>query len=63
MGMIERDGNDENLVLMHYLAHIEDEDNIGEAKWCTLHEVMILDAENKTSSENIRIASIHFLKR
>ncbi len=63
MGMIERDGNEENIVLIHYLGTIEDETAVGEAKWFTLSEILILDAENKTSSENIRIASTYFLRQ
>jgi hypothetical protein len=62
IGKVERDGNEENIVLMHYLARIDDERDIHDAKWFSLDEVMILDAENKTSSENVRIASAYFLK-
>jgi hypothetical protein len=62
-GMIERDGNEENLILIHYLASITDEANIGDAEWSSLEEVILLDAENRTSSENVRIASIYFLTK
>jgi hypothetical protein len=61
--MIDRDGAEEYLVLIHYLASIDDGSDIGEARWFTLGEVMLLDAENKTSSENIRIASSYFLTK
>ena len=63
MGLIERDGNEENIVLIHYLGTIKDETAVGEAQWFTLSEILILDAENKTSSENIRIASTYFLRQ
>ena len=62
-GMIDRDGNEENILLIHYIGTIENEDAIGEAKWFNLEEVLLLDAENKTSSENVRIASQHFLQK
>jgi uncharacterized membrane protein affecting hemolysin expression len=62
-GMIDKEGDEENIVLIHYLASITDESAIGDAQWFSLEEVMILDAENKTSSENVRIASSHFLTR
>ncbi len=61
LGSIERAWDDENILLVHYLGTIEREDDIGEARWCTLDEVILLDSENKTSSENVRIASMHFL--
>jgi hypothetical protein len=60
--VIEKDGAEENIVLIHYLANIEDETDIQDAEWFSLDEVMILDAENKTSSENVRIASVYFLE-
>lgn len=63
MGLIERDGNEDNILLVHYLGTLSDEADIGEAKWFRLEEVILLDAENKTSSENIRIASTHFLRK
>ena len=63
VGKIDRDGREENILLIHYLASIADETQIGDAAWFTRSEIMILDAENKTSSENIRIASEYFLKR
>jgi hypothetical protein len=58
---IEKEGYEENILLVHYLGTIEHEEDIGEADWFSLDEIILLDAENKTSSENIRIASQHFL--
>lgn len=63
MGEIEREGHEQKIVLMHYLAHIADETNVGEAKWFSQEEVTMLDAENKTSSENIKIATDYFLSK
>ncbi len=58
---IVRDGRDEQIFLIHYRAHIEDEINIGEAKWFTLAEIESLHNNGNTSSPNILIASQHFL--
>ena len=63
VGKIDRDGREENIVLIHYLASIIDETQIVDAAWFTMEEIMLLDAENKTSSENIRIASEYFLTK
>lgn len=62
-GTIERDGHDEDIILIHYLGSICDEESIENARWFSLNEVILLDAENKTSSENIKIASEHFLRK
>lgn len=58
---IVRDGKEERILLIHYRAHIEDEINIGEAKWFTLAEIESLHNNGNTSSPNILIASQHFL--
>lgn len=50
-------------MLVHYLGSIEDEENVGEAQWFTREEVTMLDAENKTSSENVKIATDFFLAK
>ncbi len=63
MGKIDREWREENILLIHYLASITDETQIGDAAWFTMEEIMLLDAENKTSSENIRIASEYFLRK
>jgi hypothetical protein len=55
-------GYEEQILLVHYSATIADEDDIWEAKWFSLDEIVMLDAKNETSSENVKIASEHFLK-
>lgn len=61
MGDIIRGHAEEKILLVHYLGWIQDEENIGTAKWFTREEVTLLDAENKTSSENVKIATDYFL--
>ena len=63
LGEIIREHNEEKIMLVHYLGSIEDEENIGKAQWFTHEEVTILDAENKTSSENVKIATDFFLSK
>ncbi|GAB0174555.1 MAG: hypothetical protein HHAS10_04340 [Candidatus Altimarinota bacterium] len=52
---------EEQVLLIHYKALIDDESNIGDASWFTLDEVMMLDAKEETSSSNIRIITEKFL--
>ena len=59
---IERDGQEENMLLIHFKASIMDEDNICEAKWCTLDQIRDFSNQDMISSPNILICSEHFLK-
>lgn len=61
LGEIIHQHDEEKIMLIHYLGSIEDEENVGEAQWFTHEEVTMLDAENKTSSENVKIATDFFL--
>ena len=58
---IERNGNHEKLLLIHYRASIQDEENIGEAEWFSFSEVESLHLEDKLSSPNVLIATEKFL--
>ena len=60
---IERDGQEENILLIHFKASIMDEDNIGEAKWCTLDQIRDFSNQDMISSPNIFICSEHFLQK
>jgi hypothetical protein len=60
---ILRDGISEKILLIHYKAHIENELDIGDAKWFSLSEIENLHISWNTSSPNIIIASRHFLSK
>lgn len=60
---IERDGEEEKLLLIHYPAHIDDEEAIGEGKWFSLDEIEALEHQGQVSSKNILIGSRYFLNR
>ncbi len=62
LDMIDRWWYEEQILLVHYSATIADEDDTWEAQWFSLDEIVMLDAKNETSSENIKIVSEHFLK-
>ncbi|MDA9129004.1 hypothetical protein N9J72_00825 [Candidatus Gracilibacteria bacterium] len=61
IGEIERDGKIETVVLFHYKAVLTDLDHIGAGEWKTLDEIEQLSHENMLSSNNVIIASKHFL--
>ncbi len=60
---ITRDNQPEQMLLIHYRAHIENEIKIGEARWFTISEIEDLHKNWNTSSPNILIASQHFLSK
>lgn len=62
-GEINRNWQVEKLVLFHYLAKLNDESSIWEAEWKTLEEIEDLQSKDMLSSENILIASKHFLEK
>lgn len=57
MDEIDLREEEEQVLLIHYKATIENEKNVGEATWFTLDEIKMLDAKEETSSSNIRIVS------
>ncbi len=59
---IERDGKVERLVLMHYVAIIPVDAEIGECQWFSIDEIRELEKQGQLSSLNVRIACEHFLK-
>lgn len=61
--IIDLHGYEEKTLLIHYKAHISDEENTGCAKWFSLDEILILDAKNATSSPNVRIVAEKFLRK
>ncbi len=60
---IKRDGVTEEIVLFHYKAKLEDENNIWEAEWKSLSEIEELWKQDMLSSENVLIASKYFLEQ
>jgi len=60
-GEIIRDWVKEKLVLFHYLARLDDENNIWTAEWKTLKEIEELSKNDMLSSNNILIAVKHFI--
>jgi hypothetical protein len=52
---------EEQVLLIHYKASINDEETIWDARWFTLDEVKMLDAKEETSSSNVRIVSEKYL--
>lgn len=54
---IDLRGYEEKTLLIHYEARIADEEKIGQSKWYTLEEIVMLDAKNETSSANVRIVA------
>lgn len=62
LDIIERDGQEENILLIHFKANIWDEVNIGEAKWCTLDQIRDFSDQDMISSPNVLICSEYFLK-
>ena len=59
--IIEREWKPEEIILFHYLASIENESDIWEAKWFNLDQIEKLDQNKETSSPNVLICSSHFL--
>lgn len=59
---IDLKGYEEKTLIIHYLATIADEENIGSARWFSLSEIEILDAKNETSSANVRIVAEQILQ-
>lgn len=59
---IDRDGKKELMVLIHYLAKLEEGStpNKGEFGWFSLDEISELEKQNKVSSPNVLIACKHF---
>ena len=62
LDIIERNGVEENMLLVHFRASLSDESDIGEAKWFTLDQIYELASQDMISSPNIVICSEHFLK-
>ena len=59
---IERNGDIEKLLLSHYKAKLNDENNIWDWEWKTLEEIQELANKDMLSSPNVLIAVKHFLK-
>ncbi|MCB9802940.1 NUDIX hydrolase [Candidatus Nomurabacteria bacterium] len=59
---IERNGEKEKLVLIHYLAKLKDgfEPDLSRCSWFTLDEVKELEKNNNVSSPNILIGCKYF---
>lgn len=60
---IERNGAKETLVLIHYLAKLQDgfEPDLTRCSWFTLDEVKELEKNNNVSSPNILIGCEYFI--
>lgn len=60
---INRDGNDETLVLVHYIADLKTDlvSSIGDWVWKSFEEICEMDLNEELSSPNIKIACEHFL--
>lgn len=63
VGTIERDGKEEQIFLLHYLADLEEGSELqsSKAKWFSLEEVEEMTQKGETSSPNVLIAAKHFL--
>ena len=61
IGEIGRNTNTEMLILFHYKAALQNPENIWEWEWKTLPEIEQLAKDDMLSSENVLIASTHFL--
>ncbi len=59
---IERDGEKEKLILIHYLAKLKDgfEPDLSKCAWFTLDEVKELEKNNNVSSPNILVGCKYF---
>jgi hypothetical protein len=60
---IDRDGEIETILLVHYKASIENETITWNARWFTIEEIETLHKDNQLSSPNILICSTEFLKK
>lgn len=58
---IIRDGIPEKILLIHYKASIQHEDDIHDAEWFTLEQIETLHQLEQTSSPNILFCSRYFL--
>jgi len=58
-----RDGDEETLVLVHYLADLNSELSFetGEWVWKSFEEICLMDENDELSSPNIKIACKYFL--
>jgi hypothetical protein len=61
---LARKGEDETIVLVHYLADLESEldSSVGDWVWKNLDEIKEMDSNNELSSPNIMIACEYFKK-
>ena len=62
IGKIQRDGKEDNLFLVHYLAKIVEEPEERKYDWFTLDQIKKMTEEGMVPSANVLIASEHFLK-
>ena len=63
LGTIERDGKEEQILLIHYLAEVEEEPETKEYEWFTLEQIEDMARNGEVSSPNILIASKYFLRK
>jgi hypothetical protein len=62
---LNREGEDETIVLVHYLADLESEldSSVGDWVWKNISEISKMDSNKELSSPNIKIACEYFLNK